>query len=193
MAGGGPLDAGERALVAAARAGDGEAFSALVRPHIDALLAFARRAGADPASAPDVAQETLLRAWRHIEGFRGACAFRTWLLAIAWRVARTEGERAGRRPQPREDLPDLAADEPGPEERSVTADLAARAHSALSRLAPGERAAITRVDVGGQPLADAAKALGIPLGTLKTHLHRGRRRLRALLEGNPRTEEEARR
>jgi len=171
------VPAGEERLLTAARAGDAAAFAALVRPHLDALVAFSARVGPGPDAAEDVVQDTLLRAWRHLDGFRGDAPFRTWLFSIAWRAARTEGARVTRAPLPAAELPEVQSPEPGPEERGVRADLAARAHGALHRLTPPQRAAILRVDWAGETLAEAARAMAIPLGTLKTHLFRGRRRL----------------
>jgi len=168
-------------LLRAACAGDGEAFAALVRPHLDALHAFVRRVGPGPDAADDILQDTLVRAWRRLGTFRGESPFRTWLFSIAWRVARTEGARVARAPVQAADLPEAHSPDPGPEEQCVRRDLAARARGAMELLPAGQCAAIARVDLGGEPLAAAAAALGVPLGTLKTHLHRGRRRLAELL------------
>lgn len=179
-------------LLSAARAGSGEAFASLVRPHLTSLHAFARRAGPAPDAADDIVQDTLLRAWRRLETFRGDSSFRTWLFAIAWRVAKTEASRASRSPQPVREPPELASPEPGPAEQAELADAADRARAAIATLPPPQRAAMTAVYLRGARLADAAAALGVPLGTLKTHLHRGRMRLAALLAAAPRSRGPAR-
>jgi len=170
----------------AARAGDGEAFAALVTPHLDALHAFARRAGPGPHAADDIVQDTLVRAWRHLGSFRGDSAFRTWLFTIAWRVAKTEAARAARSPNLLSEPPELPSTDPGPAQEAENLDLAQRARAAMASLPPGQRSAVRAVDIGGARLKEAAADLGVPLGTLKTHLRRGRLRLAALLGGDRR-------
>ena len=175
----------EAQALRAAQAGDGAAFAALVRPHLPALAAFIRRVSPRPDLAEDALQDTLLRAWRHLSGFRGESSFRTWLFAIAWRAAQTAAARAG--DISGAEVPDLADPAPGPEEQAVGHVLAGQVIHLLERLRPAWREAISRVDVRGQPLAVAAQEMGIPLGTLKTYLHRGRRELARLSGGAERT------
>lgn len=175
-----PADA-EARLLAAAQAGDAAAYAALVEDHLPALAAFVRRAAPWPDAAEDIVQETLLRAWRHLAGFRGESSFRTWLFAIAWRAARSAGARRDRA-QLLADPPELADPAVGPEELALQRVQAGQAKRLLESLRPPWREAIRRVDVDGQPLAAAAREMGIPLGTLKTHLHRGRRQLARLLD-----------
>ncbi len=175
----------ETQALRAAQAGDGAAFAALVRPHLPALAAFIRRVCPRPDLAEDVLQDTLLRAWRHLAGFRGASSLRTWLFAIAWRAAQTAAARAGDRSGSA--VPDLPDPAPGPEEEAVGRVLAGQVARLLERLRPGWREAVSRVDLRGQPLAVAAEEMGIPLGTLKTYLHRGRRELARLTDRAERT------
>lgn len=114
-------DAGEALLVDRARAGDGEAFGLLVRPHLEALYAFARKVGPGTDAAADIAQETLIRARPHLDGYRADGPFRSWLFAIAWRAAHTEGSPLRRLPLPKppEELPEGPNPEAGPEDQSV--------------------------------------------------------------------------
>ena len=168
-------EAGDNRWLHAAQAGDGAAFAALVQPHLPALGAFIRRAAPRPDLAEDILQDTLLRAWRHLASFRGESSFRTWLFAIAWRAAKTAAGRAGDIAVG--DVPDVPDPSPGPEDQALGHMLAGQVVQALERLRPPWREAIRRVDVRGQPLAVAAAEMGIPLGTLKTYLHRGRRAL----------------
>lgn len=172
----------ESLTLRAAQAGDGAAFAALVGPHLPALAAFIGRACPRRDLTEDVLQETLLRAWRHLGGFRGASSLRTWLCAIAWRTAQTMVTRAG--DVPRDDVPELPDLAPGPAERAIGRVLVGQALRLLAQLRPVWREAITRVDVRGQPLPAAARDMGIPLGTLKTHLHRGRRALARLRDSD---------
>lgn len=78
-------DLDDRALAAAASAGDAEAFELLVRRHGPALYRYARRMMRDVDAVSDVVQETFVAAWRRIENFRGESSVRTWLFTICAR------------------------------------------------------------------------------------------------------------
>src|SRR5260221_2922865 len=82
-----PLQEAERLWLAAFQAGDEAAFQPLVRPHLAALLSLARRHTTDSHWAEDLVQETLVRAYRGLPGFRGDAALRTWLFRILVRLA----------------------------------------------------------------------------------------------------------
>jgi RNA polymerase sigma-70 factor (ECF subfamily) len=81
------LSATEQHWLQACREGDRQAFHHLMRPHLPALLALARRHCRDPHWAEDLLQEVLLRAYRGLPGFRGEAALRTWLFRILVRLA----------------------------------------------------------------------------------------------------------
>ena len=87
----------DRALVAAAVAGDRDAFEALVLRHQTRIVNYAMAIVKDPADAEDVAQETFVRAYRSLTRFRGDSSFKTWLYTIATNAARTGLERRCRR------------------------------------------------------------------------------------------------
>ena len=92
--------ADERALVAAARAGDERAFRRLVEPHRRVLEIHCYRMLGSPQDAEDVVQETLLRAWRTLERFERRSSVQTWLYRIATNACLDELERRPRRPAP---------------------------------------------------------------------------------------------
>ena len=86
----------ENDLIARARVGDRAAFGELVRRHRDAVYRFATRWVSDPDYALDIAQETFVRAFKGLEGYRGDARLRTWLFSIALNVARSSARRRGR-------------------------------------------------------------------------------------------------
>jgi RNA polymerase sigma-70 factor (ECF subfamily) len=166
---------GEAGLVGQAAQGDRAAFAALVRQHQSRLRSFLRRlTRGDAALADDLAQESFLEAWKKLAQFRGEGSFAGWLLRIAWTRYLMEARR--RKLEPLGD-----SDEPrdGPETLSMDARL--DLESALRRLSPAERAGLTLCYAQGFSNAEAAAILDLPPGTLKSHIARGRAKLKALL------------
>src|SRR5438034_4754351 len=115
-------NADQRLLLAAAQAGDERAFRQLVEPYRHALEVPCYRMLGSAQDAEDLAQETLLRAWRALERFEPRVQFQTWLYRIATNACLDELERRPRRPQPVDPFPDRPRDEP----TSPTYDPAAR-------------------------------------------------------------------
>ena len=170
-----------RALVADAHA----AFGDLVRRHQSAVRNFLRHLTAgDAALADDLAQETFLQAWRGLASFRQTAPFPTWLLGIAhnhWRNARRQ-----HRTVPVE-AEHLAALEPSPSPAPLS-DLRHDLGHALRSLAPEEHTALHLCYQQGLSHSEIAEVLHWPLGTVKTHLNRGKDKLRPLLASwNPTT------
>ncbi|AEA28764.1 RNA polymerase sigma factor SigM [Pseudonocardia benzenivorans] len=166
------------ALVAAHRAGDPQAFDELVRRHGDRLWAVALGVLRDREEARDAVQESLLTAFRRLDGFRGEAALSTWLHRILVNVCLDRLRRAQRRrtvPLPEHDVPDGRPD-PG---RAVATRLDVT--QALATLPVDQRLAIELVDVLGHPVAEAARILDVPTGTVKSRCARGRLRLATLL------------
>ncbi len=153
-------------------ADDRRAFAELVLRHQSRIRVLLRRLCAgDHARAEDLAQETFLRAHRRLSSWRGQARFGTWLHRIAWNVFLSDA----RRPP----SPEPAAPEPRPELERVEARL--DLERAFGFLRAEERAALALAY--GQDLSheEAAAILGWPLGTLKTHVARGKERLRRIL------------
>jgi RNA polymerase sigma-70 factor, ECF subfamily len=172
------LDA-EPAWVAKAQAGSADAFGRLVHIHQQGLRAFLRRLTANHADADDLAQETFVFAWEHIARFDPARPFRPWLFGIAWRKHR-EGKRGWLRRLTRqghaaEDTPTVFQPDPG-----LKLDLM----KALGPLPPEQKAALLLCLACEFTHAEAADALGLPLGTVKSHVARGREKLVAALGGS---------
>lgn len=167
----------EGELAREAAAGGDAAFAALVRLHQSKLRGFLlRMTRGDHALADDLAQDTFLEAHRKITGYRGEGSFAGWLYAIAYSRYLMTARR--RKLEPLMDL-DLPSDAPEP----VTAS-AARLdlEKAMAKLSVPERAALTLCFALGFSHEEAASRLSMPLGTLKSHVARGRDRLRVMLQ-----------
>jgi RNA polymerase sigma-70 factor (ECF subfamily) len=166
----------ESNLIARAAAGDAAAFDALVRAHQSRLRGFLRRmARGDVALADDLAQETFLEAWRKIAQYRGAGSFAGWLSRIGW--SRFLMEARKHKPELLDDIPERSID--------TSPDAKLDLESAMRRISAAERAALTLCYAQGYSNEEAAAILDMPLGTVKSHILRGRDRLRALLEDRP--------
>jgi RNA polymerase sigma-70 factor (ECF subfamily) len=163
-------------LIRRAAAGDGAAFNLLVRQHQSKTRGFLRRlTRGDSALADDLAQETFFEAWRKIGQFRAEGSFAGWLCGIAW--SRFLMNRRKRREEPLEDADETASFDPGPASQTRL-DL----ERAMARLAAPERAALTLCYALGHSHSEAAEILGMPLGTVKSHVLRGREKLQTMLE-----------
>ncbi len=166
----------DETLARLAAAGDTAAFGALVRTHQSKVRGFLRRlTRADAALADDLAQETFLEAHRKIVQYRGDGSFGSWLCGIAW--SRFLMERRKRKEEPLETAPETASVYTGPA-TIARLDL----ERAMARLSPDERAALTLCYALGHSHGEAAQILSLPLGTVKSHVLRGREKLKAMLE-----------
>ena len=172
-------------LIAAARAGDRQAFEELVRRTYLDTYHLALRLTANEEDARDVVQETYLRAWKGIRRFRGDARFTTWLYRITANTASTHVHRRRRlRTEALDDLHDLEDPRVGirPEEVAESAADLARVSAALDSLAPKLRVVVVLKDVYGLPHEAIAAELGISVSAAKVRLHRGRRQLREQLD-----------
>jgi RNA polymerase sigma-70 factor, ECF subfamily len=176
--------------VLARRAADGDsgALDQLLRDHTALVHGVCRRILTNPDDALDATQEALLSIARKIGSFDGRAKFTTWAYRVATNAALDESRRRGRRPMPTETLP-----EPGrnPHGATTEAGIADRldVDAALSRLTPEYRAAVALRDLVGMDYAEIADVLGIPAGTVRSRISRGRAALADLL-GNRETPSE---
>ena len=173
------MDAAEEArLIGLARVGDLRAFGRLVDAHQAPVRAFLRRLAGNAADADDLAQEAFARTWEVLHRFDGASSLRTFICGVAfqyWRRTR----RATMRRQKREDAyMELSDTQSGPPARQVQALALRRAMEALPE---DQRAALALCLGQDFSHAEAAEILGLPLGTVKSHVTRGRARLQAAL------------
>ena len=186
--------ADETDLVARVRAGDEEAFAAIVREHHPRLVRLAESVVGSRAVAEEVAQETWLAVVRGIDRFEGRSSFKTWLFHILLNRARTaagrerrtealpEGEpverftRLGGWQQPPVPWSDLVDD------RIVAERLAVRVREALPGLPDAQRQVLVLRDLEGVASGEVAALLGITEGHQRVLLHRARGRIRQHLE-----------
>ena len=184
-------------LVAAAQAGDRRALDALLRRHYDRVHAVCRRIAGSSRDADDAAQEAMISIVRGLPRFDGRAQFSTWVYRIATNAALDELRRRKRRPalhvvsderEPAEPTDPLA-------DREVTGVVDRMAiDAALDELPEEFRAAVVLRDVADLDYAEIATALGVPVGTVKSRIARGRGQLTALLgnrdpaDGRPTTD-----
>ena len=170
-------DAPEEYVVALAMSGDDGAYGELVRRRQKRVRDMLRRLCGNHALADDLAQTTFVQAWRGIRALRDPGAFGGWLKRVAVNAWLAEARRV---PAPIDDDEDafLAAADPAPSpERSAGGiDL----ERALARLGPAERLCVVLAHGEGMTQAEIAEATGLPLGTVKSHVLRGRDRLRRI-------------
>lgn len=162
-------------LATLAAAGDRTAFGELVRRHGSAVRGLLRRMGAQPSEADDLAQDAFIAAFEAIADFRGEGTFAGWVKKIA---ARTYTRRLNKEKRLRLLAEDAQEDEAGPTpDPSRRLDL----DEAMKDLAEAERICVTFCYGAGLSHAEAAEALNLPLGTVKSHVKRGLDKLRARL------------
>lgn len=179
-------------LVEAFRKGTPGAFDAIVAAHQDRVYAFCARMLSDRDEALDAAQEVFLSAYRNLERFRGEAALSTWLLRIATnqclnRIRRRSSlaRKETRFPEP-DDSRDAPFQPPGREEdrpdRMVeNREIGKILEGALGRLEEDTRLLVLLSDVEGFSYEEISEAVGVPLGTVKSRLHRARMALRKML------------
>ncbi len=181
-------------LVEAARRGKPGAFEAIVRAHQDRVYAFCSRMLSDREEALDAAQDVFLSAYRNMAGFRGDSSLSTWLLRIAanrcLNVIRKRSARAAKETSfsgmGSGDADDPPFDPQGrdadrPDRITAGRELGAILLRALDRLDPESRSLVLLSDAEGLSYEELAEASGLPLGTVKSKLHRARMALRRML------------
>jgi len=137
-------------------------FAQLLQDNAGAVAAYARAVASDGWAADDAVQETLLRAWKYRDTFRATGSFEGWLIRIC-----------------RNCLVDLAETIPidlttDPPERAERADESAELYDLLARLPFHQREVVAVCALLGYDYADAAELLDVPIGTVRSRLHRAR-------------------
>jgi RNA polymerase sigma-70 factor (ECF subfamily) len=178
-------DASDQDLLARHVEGDPEAFGEIVRRHRDRLWAVALRTLGDREEAADAVQDALVSAYRAAHTFRGQSAVTTWLHRITVNACLDRARKAAsRKTSPIDDTERLEQllepheSAAAPAERN---DLHRELLTALGTLPADQRAALVLVDMQGYPVAEAARVLDVPVGTVKSRCARGRARLLPLL------------
>ncbi len=181
-------------LVLAVRRGDGAAFDALVRKHEARIHRLAWRILGDAEDALDAAQETFVKAWRAIAGFQGGSRFSTWLMRIAINQCRNElrRRRTVKHAQPLSIDAPLSADgdtlgdrleasSPSPWEAARGREVAQSLSDALKAVEPEAREVLLLSDGEALSYEEIAEILDVPVGTVRSRLHRARADLKRLL------------
>jgi RNA polymerase sigma-70 factor, ECF subfamily len=171
----------ERALVERCRQDDEGAFQELVDGYKNQVFAMIARTVQDRSRVEDLAQDVFLRVHRGLPYFRGEARLSTWIFRIVVNVctqART------RRPDPisLDDERSVPITPAGADRQFADIELRDRLEKAIARLPDQQRLLIAAHYLQGVQYEDLADGLGLPLGTVKTHLYRAKRQLRRLLE-----------
>ena len=172
----------------AAQGGDREAMDALLRRHHGRIWAVCRRLMGNDADAADATQEAMLLVVRRLSTFDGRARFTTWAHRVTTNACLDELRRRGRRPAP--GLPDDDHDDPRATASGapgVATEVAGRLRidAALAALPEEFRLPVVLRDVAGHDYGEIAEILGIPPGTVRSRIARGRGRLAALLADPP--------
>lgn len=159
--------------------GDEAAFTELMRRHEDRIFAMALKMMGNRSDALDATQDTFIRAFRNAAKFRGDSAFGTWLYRIGLNSCHDLLRKRKRDPVPEEEIEQAGDHLPGVDERVV---LNMELSAALADLQEDYRAAVLMHDLGGIPYEEIAVITEVSIGTVKSRISRGRRKLAELLE-----------
>jgi RNA polymerase sigma-70 factor, ECF subfamily len=168
----------QAALIERARQGDARAFERLYREHVNRVNGLCLRLTRDPDLAADCTQEAFIKAWKALPKFEARASFATWLHRIAVNAVLERRRSRQSREEPLDEVTDI-------DERAWTLDSPveeAELEAAIASLPPGARDVLVLCGVYGYEHNEAAKMLGVAVGTCKAQLHRARGLLRARLE-----------
>lgn len=168
-------DAEEAAWVGRAVAGDAAAFAQLVRRHQDRVFGFILRMTGARDEAMDLTQDTFMKAWQALPGWRPQARFGTWLLQIARNAAL---DALLRRQavvfEPLDEALPVADVRPGPEEAFAARQRQLQLETALARLPHDQREIVLLREIEGLSYGELADMLGVREGTVKSRLARAR-------------------
>jgi RNA polymerase sigma-70 factor (ECF subfamily) len=175
-------DFDERTLIERCRqGGDDAAFTELVDRYKDLVYGMIWRLAPDRSQVDDLAQDVFLKVHRGLPYFRGEARLSTWIYRIVANVC-TQARSRRVREVPLDRGPEsVAIDPPAVDGSFADLELRDRLEKAIERLPEQYRFLIAAHHLRGVQYEALAEALGVPLGTVKTHLHRAKRRLRELL------------
>lgn len=176
------MEGTEAELLGRCAAGDTDAFSGIVEAYQDRIYSFALRLLKDPAAAEEVAQEAFVKAFRSLPSYNNAYPFASWIFRIAHNCC-VDALRAGGRASSIDegDFPEIEDPAPGVEESVAYALDAERIEAMLAALPPIYSEALLlqyREDMGP---SEIGRVIGVPEGTVKARLFRGREILKKML------------
>jgi len=164
--------------------GQTDAFEILIRRHEKSIFNLVYRMLGDYDEAAEVSQEAFLSAYRAIGTFRGESNFSTWLYRIALNHATTRRKSLNTRQQRNvslENTEPVSDPHPGPAETMEKKEIRERVQQALNNLEPDDATVILLRDLQDVSYEEVARVLEIPIGTVKSRLHRARQALKAEL------------
>jgi RNA polymerase sigma-70 factor (ECF subfamily) len=163
-------------------------FELLARPHLDALYRTAFRMMHNASLAEDIVQECCLRAYRSLARYRRNTNFRAWIFRILVNLCidhlRSHKHVASVPIESIDDDSNLISGEPGPERRAISSNMRGSIRNAIAALEPDLRVVAILVLVEEMSYGEAAETLAIPVGTVRSRLHRARAQLQVLLGGD---------
>ena len=178
----------EKAWIDAAREGDPLAFEQLIHLYEKRVFALTRRMCKNPADAEEAAQETFLAAWQGLRFFRGDSSFSTWLYRLASNACvdllRKEGRHqtaAGPSLNDEEVILEIPDEAPTPHALVEQAELKEQIEAGLAALPEEYREVLILREIHQQSYDEIAEILSLDLGTVKSRINRGRKRLRKFL------------
>ncbi|MBF0161652.1 MAG: sigma-70 family RNA polymerase sigma factor [Magnetococcales bacterium] len=172
-------------------AGEQKAFELLVRQYQGKVISVIARMVDDPDKVRDLAQETWIKAYRSLPGFRGEAAFFTWLFRIATNTTKNHW-LARRESLPLSSLeeedgteyvPPQLRDHETPERLLLRKEMLENVQSAMDALVPNMKQAILLRDVRGLSYEEIAQELGCPVGTVRSRIFRGRQEIAQRMQG----------
>jgi RNA polymerase sigma-70 factor (ECF subfamily) len=181
------VSADDRELIAASLQGRTSAFGELVTRYQDRLYNTVYRLVENGEDARDIVQEAFLSAFQSLRSFKGDSLFFTWLYRIAVNAAMSYKRKPRLVHLPGgEGLaePCQTSDASRPEHAMEMAEEEKRVHAALNRLSPEHRAVLVMKDMEGQKYEEMAEILQVPIGTVRSRLHRARLEMRHILLRN---------
>lgn len=171
------MDGPDPAVVAAAAAGDTAAFETLVREMQGPVWRYVLHLCGDAALAEDIAQEVFIRVHRRLHTLQSPAKFVSWVLTISRNATYDAGRRQKRRP-----LALVGDDDVWSDQGSHDPHLSLEVHDALARLDEALREAVVLIGMIGLSYEEAAEAIGVPEGTVKSRTFRARKQLMEMLD-----------
>lgn len=182
----------EKALIAKARQGDQAAYGQLVTMYSKKVMTTIYYRVGNRDDAEDLAQEVFLKAYRGLQRFKGDASFSTWLYRIAHNVSASHFafKKAKKRDGPlvsihQDNMPELEAPTQRgsrPEARMLSAEMQEAIDNAIQSLPPDMRELVVLKDIEDKPYDEISRIVDLPIGTVKSRIHRSRVQLRDKLK-----------
>ena len=174
-------------LLRRAQRGDADAFEQLMTPLENLIWRVCWHYTGHRETASDCAQEAMIRIWRSLEGYRGDCAFESWVYRIAANCSmdamrKKKRDRSESIEPLREAGFDPADPEPGTEEKVIAAEQHQQLRACIARLPEDQREALVMTQLEGISYEEAAARLGVSEGTVKSRVNRAKQKLKEWME-----------